>query len=469
MWNLTMRPANVANISLSTRVMLFVALAIGLSLLFIGQLVQSSIERHFEEQDAEEMQVMADAVKRVIERTSADETQLSAQLPHAISGHHGVFYRVSDRSGHVFYSSPGVDLSEPFKGLPPTNEVEISRLHTWISGGKSYRGALVEMKAADQNYRIVTAMDMDFHLHFLESFRIRLWFIMFGAGTFTLLASFLGVHQGHAPLRALSDSVRAIQTDRLDVRLNSNLVPLDLRDLVRSFNDMIGRLEEGFTRLSNFSEDIAHELRTPLANLITQTQVALSRARGQSEYRDLLYSNLEEQERLAKMVNDMLWLAKSDHGLIKPTLVRLSVAEEIQRLFDFFEALADEKQVSLVLDAQDLLVRADRDMLLRAVSNLLSNAIRHTPSGAQVTVRVETDDTLVSVSVHNPGRVIPAEHLPRIFDRFYRVDASRQRESEGAGLGLAIAKSIVDLHKGRIGVHSESGATTFTLWLPTAG
>lgn len=464
-----MRIADIQNISLSTRVMLFVTLATSLSLLLIGQLVQSSIERHFEEQDAEEMQVMTDAVKRVIESTSGDDVQLSAELPRAISGHHGVFYQVSDRNGHLLYSSPGIDLSEPFHALPPTNEVDISKLHTWRSGGKSYRGAMVETNADGQSYRIVTAMDMDFHIQFLESFRIKLWLIMFGAGTLTLLASLLGVHQGHAPLRALSDSVKAIQTDRLDVRLNSNSVPLELRDLVLSFNDMIGRLEEGFTRLSNFSEDIAHELRTPLANLITQTQVALSRARGQTEYRDLLYSNLEEQERLAKMVNDMLWLAKSDHGLIKPTLVTLSVAHEIQRLFDFFEAWVDEKQVALVLEGQDHLIRADRDMLLRAVSNLLSNAIRHTPNGAQVTVRVDTDDTLVSISVHNPGRVIPAEHLPRIFDRFYRVDASRQRESEGAGLGLAIAKSIVELHKGRIGVLSESGATTFTLSLPSAG
>lgn len=462
--------ADGQRISLTTRVILFVALAISMSLLLISQLVQSSIERHFKEQDAEEMQVMTDAVKGVILKSAGDSIQLSAELPRAISGHHGVFYQVSDQSGHILYQSPGVDLASPFNEFRPTKEVDISKLHTWKTSAKSYLGTLVETTVADQNYRIVTAIDQDFHIHFLESFRHRFWLIMFGTGIFTLLASSLAVHQGHAPLRALSGSVRAIQTDRLNVRLNSNSAPPELRDLVLSFNDMLERLEEGFTRLSYFSEDIAHELRTPLTNLITQTQVGLSKVRTQTEYCDLLYSNLEEQERLAKMVNDMLWLAKSEHGLIKPVLVTLSVFDEIKRLFDFFEALADEKQVSLVLEGQDHFIRADRDMLLRAVSNLLSNAIRHTSNGGQVTVRVEIENKRIRLSVNNPGNVIPAEHLSKIFDRFYRVEASRRRENEGGGLGLglAITKSIVELHKGSIGVHSDSGATTFTLSLPTA-
>lgn len=462
--------ADGPRISITKRVMLFVALAISMSLLLIGQLVQRSIERHFIEQDAEEMQVMTDAVTRVVLGASGNTVRLSVELPRAISGHHGVFYQVTDHNGHILYTSPGVDLFSPFKELRPTKEVGISKLHTWKSSGKTYLGALVETTAADQNYRIVTAIDQDFHIHFLESFRHRLWLIMIGAGIFTLLASLLAVHQGHAPLRALSGSVRTIKTDRLNVRLDPKSAPPELHDLVLSFNDMLERLEEGFTRLSNFSEDIAHELRTPLTNLITQTQVALSKSRTQTEYRDLLYSNLEEQERLAKMVNDVLWLAKSEHGLIKPTLVTLSVFDEIKRLFDFFEALADEKQVSLVLEGQDQFIRADRDMLLRAVSNLLSNAIRHTPNGGQVTVRVEPENKRIRLSVNNPGNVIPAEHLSKIFDRFYRVEASRRRESEGGGLGLglAITKSIIELHKGSIGVHSDSGATTFTVSLPTA-
>jgi two-component system heavy metal sensor histidine kinase CusS len=230
---------------------------------------------------------------------------------------------------------------------------------------------------------------------------------------------------------------------------------------------MIGRLEDSFTRLSHFSADIAHELRTPLTNLITQTQVALGKARTLDEYRELLYSNLEEQERLAKMVNDMLWLAKSDHGLLKPVQVPLDLASEVKELFDFFEALAEEKHITLSLEGHTLAVNGDRAMMRRAISNLLSNAIRHTPAGERIRIHLSTaaNDT-ASLSVINPGSTIPAEHLPRVFDRFYRADPSRARQSEGAGLGLAIVRSIVEAHGGRVEAISDQHVTTFTLYLP---
>jgi two-component system heavy metal sensor histidine kinase CusS len=258
-----------------------------------------------------------------------------------------------------------------------------------------------------------------------------------------------------------------IQADRLHVRLDPSIAPTELQGLVTSFNHMIGRLEDSFARLSHFSADIAHELRTPLTNLITQTQVGLGRARSLEEYRELLYSNLEEQERLAKMVNDMLWLAKSDHGLLKPVEVTLNLASEASELFDFFGALAEERQIVLALEGQVPTIQGDRAMLRRAISNLLSNAIRHTPSGGRVQIRLAAaSNHEVSLSVQNPGPGIPAEHLAKIFDRFYRVDPSRTRQSEGAGLGLAIVRSIVKAHGGRVEAASAQNKTTFTLLLP---
>ena len=231
---------------------------------------------------------------------------------------------------------------------------------------------------------------------------------------------------------------------------------------------MIGRLEDSFVRLSHFSADIAHELRTPLTNLITQTQVGLGKSRSLEEYRELLYSNLEEQERLTKMVNDMLWLAQSEHGLLKPVWEPLDLAREVRELFDFFEALAEEKHIQLVLEGKAPIIQGDRAMLRRALSNLLSNAIRHTPVGRSVLIRLDSSgEGRALLSVQNPGPEIPAEHLPRIFDRFYRVDPSRQRQSEGAGLGLAIVKSIVEAHEGNIAVISERGVTRFTISLPS--
>jgi two-component system heavy metal sensor histidine kinase CusS len=231
---------------------------------------------------------------------------------------------------------------------------------------------------------------------------------------------------------------------------------------------MIGRLEDSFNQLSHFSADIAHELRTPLTNLITQTQVGLGKSRTLEEYRELLYSNLEEQERLAKMINDMLWLAKSDHGLIKLEQTPLDLSDEVRELFGFFEALAEDKKIALTKEGHAHLILGDKAMLRRAISNLLSNAIRFTKSGETVLVRLDNpSDHEVSLTVENPGSAIPAEHLPNLFDRFYRVDPSRARQSEGAGLGLAIVRSIIEAHSGRLEVTSKSDKTAFIIYLPT--
>lgn len=453
-------------LSLTARVMVFVALAIGISLILIGNLVLNAVERHFAEQDAEELAVINQAVLQALQSTD-DPLQLPDTLSRAVSGHHGVYFQVWNSSGQLVFGTSGADFAQAIAALSPVKRIHAENLTTWHTDGNSYRGVVTRPVSDSREYRIATAIDMDFHLHFLQGFRRSLWLIMMLTGGVTLLAAWFGVHQGHAPLRGLSDNMRDIQADRLHVRLDLRTLPLELQDLATAFNQMIGRLEDSFTRLSHFSADIAHELRTPLTNLITQTQVALGKARTLDEYRELLYSNLEEQERLAKMVNDMLWLAKSDHGLLKPVQVPLDLASEVKELFDFFEALAEEKHITLSLEGHTLAVSGDRAMMRRAISNLLSNAIRHTPAGERIRIHLSTaaNDT-ASLSVINPGPKIPAEHLPRVFDRFYRADPSRARQSEGAGLGLAIVRSIVEAHGGRVEAISDQHVTAFTLYLP---
>lgn len=464
-----MKLNNRQPLSLTARVMVFVGLSIGLSLLLVGNLVLSAVERHFAEQDAAELAVMTEAVVRSLQDARNNPTRLREALSNAISGHHGVYFQVRDRQGVVLYGNPGADLSQAASFLIPVPAINADNLQTWHDDGKTFRGVLKQRDIMGGSYSVTTAIDIGFHLQFLRSLRRSLWLIMSLAGAVTLLAAWQGVHQAHAPLRGLSDRMEDIQADRLHVRLDPASIPSELQGLVTSFNHMIGRLEDSFTRLSHFSADIAHELRTPLTNLITQTQVGLGKARTTTEYRELLYSNLEEQERLAKMVNDMLWLAKSDHGLLKPVQVPLNLASEAGELFDFFEALAEERQIRLAREGEAPTIQGDRAMVRRAISNLLSNAIRHTQSGGRVLVRLaKPSDHEVSLSVLNPGPEIPAEHLLHIFDRFYRVDPSRTRQSEGAGLGLAIVRSIVEAHGGRVEAASTSGNTSFTLFFPAA-
>lgn len=263
-----------------------------------------------------------------------------------------------------------------------------------------------------------------------------------------------------------SRQIQNITSKDLDVRLDPQTVPIELEQLVLSFNHMIERIEDVFTRQSNFSADIAHEIRTPITNLITQTEIALSQSRSQKELEDVLYSNLEELTRMAKMVSDMLFLAQADNNQLIPEKKMLNLADEIGKVFDFFEALAEDRGVELRFVGDECQVAGDPLMLRRALSNLLSNALRYTPPGEAIVVRCQTVDHQVQVSVENPGTPIAPEHLPRLFDRFYRVDPSRQRKGEGSGIGLAIVKSIVVAHKGTVAVTSDARGTRFVITLP---
>jgi two-component system heavy metal sensor histidine kinase CusS len=175
---------------------------------------------------------------------------------------------------------------------------------------------------------------------------------------------------------------------------------------------------------------------------------------------------LEEFERMGRMIGDMLFLAQTENDPHNLRLVEVDLGRMVRGLFDYFEALAEDREITLCLKGQSRPISADKEMLLRALSNLLSNAIRHAPHGAGVTVLLREDEQLTTISVENPGEPIPASAIPKIFDRFFRVDPARQRKSAGAGLGLAIVKSIAVAHGGDVRVTSNEWTTRFDLTLP---
>ena len=453
------------SLSLSFRVMTFVTIAISLSLWLIFELVTRSIEHHFVIQDAEELEVISNAVFQALEK-SLEEGDHST-LKNAVTGHHGVHYQVQDSKGEILFRSSPQPFEHGTMTTPLTILVRNEALLVWDADGVAYRGTVKKRNIHSQEFRVLAAMEMTFHLEFLSAFQVSFTWILFGTGIITLFAAWYGIHQAHGPIRALSNQIKKVHTGRLDLRLDELTVPSELRALVRSFNAMIMELESGFKRLANFSADIAHELRTPLTNIITQSQVGVQKQRSAEEYRDLLYSNLEELERLAKMVNDMLWLAKSENGLIRTHPVTILLEEEFNSLFEYLEPVAEEKSLAFSLKGESCTFSGDRDMLRRAFANLLSNAIRHTPANNTITVHIEQQDkSSIEIRIQNPGEIIPSEHLGRIFDRFYRIDPSRQRHSDGAGLGLSIVKSIIQAHGGTINAESAHGVTTFIITMP---
>jgi two-component system heavy metal sensor histidine kinase CusS len=231
---------------------------------------------------------------------------------------------------------------------------------------------------------------------------------------------------------------------------------------------MLSRLEDAFGRLSAFSSDLAHEFRTPLNNLIGQAQVALTRARNADEYRTVIESSLEECERLSRLVRDMLFLAQADHGEAALATERFDLRLAVDKVVESYEPLAEERRVRVAVEGAGLVV-ADRPLLERAIANLLSNALKHTPEGGTVRVRVAREsDAATRLDLENPGPGIPAAHLPRVFDRFYRVETGRERAGTSTGLGLSIVKSIAEMHGGAVEASSTPGKTTrFTLRLPS--
>ena len=269
------------------------------------------------------------------------------------------------------------------------------------------------------------------------------------------------------PIQQLADAAEDIaRTQNLSTKLDIH-GDHEIEQLANSFNAMLARLDDSFQRLSAFSADIAHELRTPLSNLLTHTQVTLTRPRPIEDYREALHSNLEELQWMAQLVNDMLYLAKADHGLLTPKCEALELAEETDMLLEFYGPLAEDANVSLSREGHAGFI-GDRSMLRRALSNLLDNALRFTPPGGSVQVRISDSLQGLNLSIENSGEGIAREVLPRLFDRFYRVDpARREGSSEHAGLGLAITQSIIRAHGGRIRCESEAGWTRFVIELPS--
>jgi two-component system, OmpR family, heavy metal sensor histidine kinase CusS len=238
-----------------------------------------------------------------------------------------------------------------------------------------------------------------------------------------------------------------------------------LTDLATAFDAMLQRLEDSFTRLSQFSADIAHELRTPVNNIRGQTEVAVSRTRTNEEYCEVLHSNLEEMERLTRMIDSLLFLARAEHGTAVQR-AELDAAVESRSVAEFYEAYAEEKSIVVTVEGSGRIF-GDSSLVRRAISNLLMNALRHTAAGGRVEIQIREVANGVEIRVSDTGSGIAAEHLPRLFDRFYRSDPARSGSAENVGLGLAIVKSITQLHGGTATVRSELGrGSAFTLFFP---
>ena len=282
----------------------------------------------------------------------------------------------------------------------------------------------------------------------------------------TALVGWLAVWRGIRPLAAMAAAARRITTNRLAERVEvPPLAAREVKELAEAFNQMTGRLEEGVLRLSQFSADLAHDLRTPLATLMLQAQVGLSRTRSAEDYQQLLAANVAEFERLQRMVDGMLFLARADSAQVALKFEPVELHAELRRIAEYFELAADERGVQIAVTGE-VQLQADAALVSRALGNLVANAVRHAREGSTVRLRAWADDVHAVVDVANDGPGIAPEDLPHVFDRFWRGDRARSASQVSSGLGLSIVRSVARLHGGDASVESSpEGPTTFRLRL----
>ncbi|VVO21637.1 Sensor kinase CusS [Pseudomonas fluorescens] len=443
-------------LSLSSRLALLFAACTAVVSLFAGVLFNRASEAHFIELDQQLLDGKLIGLRRALQDVQAGESE--ARLADELSRQADLSLRITGGDGQRWYDS---SIKVP-DVLP-----QQSGLSTVSNSGTDYRVLNAPLYPdKPDSPQLTLLLDITHHQHFLQRMQHLIWLTVGLSALATALLGAWAARSGLRPLRRMSAVARGISAQSLNARLPEAQMPPELAEMAHSFNAMLARLDDSFQRLSAFSADIAHELRTPLSNLLTHTQVTLTRPRPIEDYREALHSNLEELQWMAQLVNDMLYLAKADHGLLIPKREPLALADEADALLEFFAPLAEDCAVTLSREGTAQ-IEGDRSMLRRALSNLLDNALRFTPASGEVRLVIQDLPNAVRVSVENTGGAISAQLLPRLFDRFYRADPARQEgSSEHAGLGLAITQSIVRAHGGTIHCESDRGWTRFVIELP---
>jgi two-component system heavy metal sensor histidine kinase CusS len=339
------------------------------------------------------------------------------------------------------------------------------------ASGKPYRAIVARVFRGSGKldpWTIQLTMDLSQEVEVLSQHRIWDWLVLAMAAILCPRAGIAAARWGTRPLREVSETARHISSSTLNERIRTEGYPSEIETLATTFNAMLQRLEDSFARLSRFSADIAHELRTPVNNIRGESEVALARPRTVDEYRETLGSCLEESVRLSELIESLLFLARAespgDHLKRKPQ----NIGALLSGVQEYYEAAASESEVRLTLKCEGEVVgEVDGPLLQRALGNLVSNALAHTAAGGTVLLSAAQLSEQLLIEVRDTGSGISAEALPKVFDRFYRADPARARRSGGTGLGLSIVRQIVLLHGGDVQVESQRGAgTTVSVRLP---
>lgn len=452
------------------RVPIIVCLSICILLYGLSYFIEQSFEKYTIRQNVTELHSVIDSLKREMNYydPQLERDNLNQNILLILASHHRLFVHIVGENDQILYKTRGPNLQLAHQQIDLSPVINKEKTAIWNYENHSYRIAVAKFSTKSQQvYTITIAVERDFQLESMTRLHHGLIILIFIACLLILPGTFLTVYFTQKPINRLIKKIESVNTKSLNYRIPTSSVPARYISLVKAFNEMLSRMELVFQRQSNFTADIAHEMRTPITNLTTYTQIALNNARTTTEYKEVLYSNLEEFERLSQIITDMLFLAQADNKQLVPQISEIDIVKMFTVIFDYYEILTEEKNIKLVLEGNCSPILGDKLMIGRAFGNLLSNAIKHTPIDKTITVTLsQYSEKIVKIVIANPGDKIPDKHLPYLFDRFYRVDESRHRNGEGAGIGLAIVKSIIETHQGTISVESDNISTRFIIMFP---
>jgi two-component system heavy metal sensor histidine kinase CusS len=451
--------------SIASQLVLLFTLAAALLLTCgLGVFYWMVVRHAFEEDNA----VLADKIFAIrSELKQGGPKALEDEFKSLRAGEHVTYWiRVIDPQGHTVTETPGMSALLPSSIFPQPQGSNVSEQQPkdYQTGAKLFSVITMQSEAGAESFTIHIAQDRSTDERFRKEFGALLAAVL-ACGLIASAAIAITVtKRGLRPLAELTRSFERVGPAHLDERVPPTAWPRELRPLAVAFDNMLERLEDSFTRLSQFSADLAHELRTPIANMLGEAQVTLTRTRSPEEYREVIESSVAECERLSGIVDNLLFLARAESADRQIQRTRFDARAAVEKIAAYYQTIAEDRHVIIRCTGEGE-IYADAVLFARAVSNLVDNALRFTPNAGNISISIAARAADSEISISDTGCGIPAEHLPRVFDRFYRADLSRS--SEGVGLGLALVKSITDLHGGSARLESEVGrGTTVVLTFP---
>ncbi len=454
--------------SIATRLTVWYALLSVVLIASAGSILYWAAVNHLRQEDDKLLAAKIAEMRAVLVLHHNGYEALREEVEQEATTFQGIYLRVLNAQGDIIAESPASITTAGGGSLFASARFQVDgHGRDWVAGnGKMYRVMSSSFETGSR-YTVHAAMSLLKDKQFLAAYRNTLLLAILFVLAVAIAAGYLIARRGLRPASQLAAIVDELGAGHLHRRVGDQIWPAELRPLATNFDHLLARLEDSFARISRFSANIAHELRTPLHILRGEAEIALSRGRSREDYRACIESAVDEYDRLSRLVDGLLFLASTEQPDKQLEKQSLDLAQEINAVCAFYQAMADELDIVLLAAGRGRLV-ADSSLLRRALGNLVANALHHTPAGGRVVVAVKTArDHVVEIVVSDTGCGIAAEYLPRIFDRFYRIDGTRPRQGQSTGLGLAIVRSIMQLHDGTVSIDSEADhGTTVTLTFP---